>query len=62
MRGVFFYFFTVSQCQEQDRDTMIGKPKAVPHCRTCGHPMKGHKNVKNCPKNNPEAQDDHQED
>ena len=36
-------FFTFSQCHNvKNKD---------------GHPMKGHKNVKNCPKNNPEAQD-----
>jgi hypothetical protein len=44
--------FTVLQHQEQlMRETDARKNKAAPHCRSCGHPMKGHKNVVDCPKN-----------
>ena len=28
-------------------------PKEKPHCSVCKQPMKGHKNVTNCPKNKP---------
>ena len=27
------------------------KKKRAPHCSSCHQPMKGHKNVNNCPKN-----------
>ena len=28
----------------------IQAKKRAPHCKSCGKPMKGHKNVKDCPK------------
>lgn len=27
------------------------KERAKPHCKTCGNPMRGHANVKDCPQN-----------
>jgi hypothetical protein len=41
--------FTVLQHQEElMRETEARENKAAPDCRSCGHPMKGHKNV-DCP-------------
>ena len=47
-----YFFSAVLQYQEQVRkEKGTGKSRAAPHCRACGHPRKGHKNVKDCPLN-----------
>ena len=56
-----FFYFSVLQYQEQRRkEKDLGKSRAAPHCRSCGHPMKGHKNVKDCPLNKGEVGGGHQ--
>ena len=44
-------FIIVSQVLAQEKQAKKAE-KAAPHCRICKNPMKGHKNVKDCPKNN----------
>ena len=51
----FATFFTVSQVlaweNQAKRKSDKCNEKAVPCCRLCKNPMKGHKYVKDCPKN-----------
>ena len=48
---IFFYFSVLQYQEQQGKEKDLGKSRAAPHCRSCGHPMKGHKNVKDCPLN-----------
>jgi rubrerythrin len=47
---MLFSYFLVTQYLQQSKK-VDEQQKSAPHCKTCGKPMKGHKNNKDCPRN-----------
>lgn len=50
------FVISVVQDMQQRANTNSEKTRAQPRCSTCKNPMKGHKNIKDCPRNRIEEQ------
>ena len=52
---VFWINFSVSEVLEQERvaraESRVATCRAIPCCSVCKNPMKGHKNIRDSPKN-----------